>query len=420
MELYDLYTQYPIISTDTRKINPGSLFFALKGANFDGNKFAGMALEAGAAYAVVDDPSVIENDRFILVDNALSALQSLARQYRRHLDCKVIVVAGSNGKTTTKELVQRVLGSTFKTFATAGNLNNHIGVPLTLLSISRETEYAVIEIGANHVGENIFLCEIALPDYGIVTNCGKDHLEGFGGIDGVIRSNKEIYEYLLLEGGTAFINADDPTLTDIAGSVKKITYGTDTSNFISGEILAKFPFLKVRAGETEISSRLFGSFQLHNILAAAAIGKQAGVKHDAIREAIESYVPSNNRSQLIEWQDNKVLLDAYNANPSSMSEMISDFGELPHSRKIAVLGDMFELGEESDAEHKAIVEQLKNTDISEIILVGDLFAKQQNQSKATHFSRSEEARAYILSKGYKDSYFLVKGSRGMALEKIFS
>jgi UDP-N-acetylmuramoyl-tripeptide--D-alanyl-D-alanine ligase len=420
MDLYRLYCEKPLVSTDTRRIVPGSIFFALKGASFDGNRFAKSALEAGARYAVVDDPSVAENDRYLVVDDVLETLQELARNHRRHLNCKVIAVAGSNGKTTTKELMHRVLSTTFKTFATAGNLNNHIGVPLTLLSIPGETELAIIEIGANHVGENKFLCEIALPDFGIVTNCGKDHLEGFGGIQGVIESNREVYAYLNAYNGKAFINTDDPMLMEIAGSVPGIGYGTRAGNFVRGSILEKFPFVRVRIQDTDISSCLFGSFQLYNILSAAAAGLYFGVSAEAIKSAVESYTPSNNRSQLIEWNGNRVLLDAYNANPSSMGEMIRDFSELPHAGKIAVLGDMFELGEDSENEHRAIVEQLKESSLRQTILVGAQFARHRGISGALHFESTGEAGEYIRQQGFRDCYFLVKGSRGMALEKIFA
>jgi UDP-N-acetylmuramoyl-tripeptide--D-alanyl-D-alanine ligase len=420
MNLYELYRSNPVISTDTRKITSGSLFFALKGNNFDANLFAEEALRKGAAYAVVDDPSVVKDKRYVLVSDVLESLQKLAGEHRKNLNCPVIVIAGSNGKTTTKELLNKVLGIKYRAFATQGNLNNHIGVPITLLSIPKDTEFAIIEIGANHVGENRFLCGIATPDFGIVTNCGKDHLEGFGGINGVIQSNREVYDFLKESNGKCFINADDPLLMEMAEGIGKISYGREHSSAdIRGSLREKFPFIKVNVGGTDISSRLFGSFQLYNILCAVAAGSYFGVEMTLIKAAIEDYIPSNNRSQLIKWKNNTVLLDAYNANPSSMTEIVRDFGEMPHSHKVMILGDMFELGEESEKEHRAIVELVEKSGIREVILVGEMFSREASGKKATCFLKTDEAKEYVLNLNLNGAFILAKGSRGMALEKIF-
>lgn len=418
MNLLALYKKNPKISTDTRKIQEGSIFFALKGANFDGNKFASTAIGQGAAYVVVEDPSVVEDERYILVDDVLKSLQELSTAYRKTLSTKIIVVAGSNGKTTSKELLQAVLSKKLKTFSTPGNLNNHIGVPLTLLQMPEDTEIAVIEIGANHTLENAFLCEIAKPDFGLVTNCGKDHLEGFGGIEGVISSNKEVYDYLRETGGQTFINGDDTLLLSISEGVKRITYGADPSNDYSGTLKDLFPFVSVDYNGLTLDSHLFGSFHLYNILAATAVGAHFGVSLDDIREAVKEYTPVNNRSQIINWNNNKVLLDAYNANPSSMGEMISTFARFQHPLKVLVLGDMFELGKDEETEHAEMVDTALKSGAESSIFVGKAFAKHRS-ANGHFFENTEEAKRYIHEKGFKNAFFLVKGSRGMALERIF-
>lgn len=413
MALYELYLKHPTISTDTRTIEKDSLFFALKGESFDANKFAQQAIDNGAAYAIIDNPAKKTSERFILVDNTLTALQELARHHRQQLKTKIICIAGSNGKTTTKELTCRVLNSKFKTFGTIGNLNNHIGVPLCLLKLDNSYEFAVIEIGANHIGENLLLCEIVLPEFGIVTNCGKDHLEGFGSIEGVIQSNKELYDYLKTNNGISFVNQDDKTLIKISEGHQKFFYGSNTGKFIE-----QFPFVKYQTETCTMETHLLGSFQQFNIACAYTVGKYFDIADNLIKEAIETYVPKNNRSQIVEWNGNKLLLDAYNANPSSMSPMIKDFSDYPIKNKIAVLGDMFELGEYSYEEHRKIIEQLKQSQIDKVILVGKEF--QKHHTSFTHFENTKELKEWLLTQPLHDCFFLVKGSRGIALEKAFN
>ncbi|HMG69405.1 MAG TPA: UDP-N-acetylmuramoyl-tripeptide--D-alanyl-D-alanine ligase [Chitinophagaceae bacterium] len=412
MDLYDVFLQHPIISTDTRTVEPGSLFFALKGEKYDGNNFAQQALDSGAAYAVIQNPAKKTSDKFILVDDVLVALQALAKHHRNQLKTKIICVAGSNGKTTTKELIYRVLNSKFKTFATIGNLNNHIGVPICLLKLNSTYDFAVIEIGANHICENLLLCELAKPDFAVVTNCGKDHLEGFGSIEGVIKSNKEVYDYLKHNHGIAFVNQDDETLMNISNNIQRVFYGN-----ISGKLVEEFPFIKFQNEYQTIQSNLLGSFQFYNIACAVVIGNYFGVNQNLIRDAIESYKPSNNRSQIIEWNGNKILLDAYNANPSSMSAMIIDFSKYPIVNKIVILGDMFELGEYSDEEHKEMIRLLIERKLDNVILVGKEFKK--HNSPFIHFEKTSDLKDWLIKQNFKDFFFLVKGSRGIALENAF-
>jgi UDP-N-acetylmuramoyl-tripeptide--D-alanyl-D-alanine ligase len=413
MDLYPYFKASTGVITDSRKIREGCLFIALKGENFDGNKFAAQALEKGARYAVVSDPQVAVDERFLLVEDTLLALQQLSIAHRLALpDLTIIAIAGSNGKTTSKELLHRVLSKKYLTFATPGNWNNHIGVPLSLLSLTRDHRYAVIEIGANHQGENALLCEIALPDFGLVTNCGKDHLEGFGGVEGVIKANKEVYDHLLATGKPAFVNQDDPVLMEISEGVERILYGSNT-----GEITQHFPVITYQAGELVVKTHLLGSFQQYNLACAIAVGRHFGVEDADIAEALGSYIPQNNRSQVVEWQGNQLLLDAYNANPSSMSAMIADFSDYPVKNKFAVLGDMFEMGEYSFEEHRLIVEQLKQANIDTVALVGNEFAL--HETPFMHFPNTAAFRDWLLAQKLTGHYFLVKGSRGIALEKAF-
>ena len=431
MNILKLFQTCQKVSTDSRFVEPGSLFFGLKGPNFDGSRFAAEALNKGAKYAVVDRRLDYHDSRMIPVDDTLTALQQLAMDYRQSLrNLKLIAVAGSNGKTTTRELIFRVLKADYKVSATQGNLNNHIGLPLSVLAIDKTDEFAVIEMGASRPGEHALLCEISRPQYGILTNNGKDHLEGYGSEHAVIESNKEVYNYFERNNGLAFVNADDPVLIESSKTIKRVFYGSSVStrrpeNIASGRIISKFPTLTAAvettqgAGFFEVKSRLFGSFQLYNILAAAAFGAHFKVAPDKIRQAVESYTPANNRSQFITWHGNRVLLDAYNANPTSMASMIRDFSECPAENKTLVLGDMRELGTASESEHMNIIRLLKKERFYENIFIGEEFGKCRGAVQGAWFASVAEAKKYITPAQFKNCFFLVKGSRAMALETIF-
>jgi UDP-N-acetylmuramoyl-tripeptide--D-alanyl-D-alanine ligase len=433
-ELYKIFKDCPNISTDTRNIKKNSIFFALKGEIFDGNSFAQEALIKGAKFAIIDNPlyNIPSDDRLILVSDALTTLQKLAIYHREQLNIDIIAVTGSNGKTTVKELLSNILSQKYKTLYTKGNLNNHIGVPLSILEITDVHEIAVIEIGANHANEHTFLCNIAKPTYAIVTNCGKDHLEGFGSVEGVINANSEVFNYMKSVNGTCFVNNDDQVLLSASQKNNRILFGTsyelNDNLYLSGNIISKFPFLKVKLNKNKsidipdnfiLESHLFGSFHLYNILAATSIGLYFNVELTKIKNAIEEYIPKNNRSQLIEWNGNKLLLDAYNANPSSMIPMINDFAELNISNKMIILGDMFELGKESYKEHKSVIEVLLSKNFYKIILVGSEFAQHKHLLDCLHFNNYLELKEWLKTNNPKDLFILVKGSRGMKLEKAF-
>ncbi|MDX9906313.1 MAG: UDP-N-acetylmuramoyl-tripeptide--D-alanyl-D-alanine ligase, partial [Bacteroidales bacterium] len=343
-EIYALFQKYPGISTDSRDIRPGNLFFAIRGANFDGNRFANDALNIGAAYAIVDDPASVSNDRSILVEDVLGTLQEIARIHRSGIKAKVIGITGSNGKTTTKELIARVLSAGFNTLSTKGNLNNHIGVPLTILSITPDTEFAIVEMGANHPGEIAALCQIVRPDYGIITNIGKAHLEGFGSFEGVIRAKSELYDFLRNTGGIALVNQDDPLLMKLSAGLQTINYGSGKDARCNGQIIKQTPFLSLewsagnKSGTTV--TKLTGAYNFGNILAAICTGVTFGIEPQSIDDAVSAYVPDNNRSQWLKTRFNTLILDAYNANPSSMSAALMNFDTLEGKSKAAILGDM--------------------------------------------------------------------------------
>ncbi len=515
-QLYQLYLQHPVISTDTRKITPGCIFFALKGDKFDANKFAQLAIEAGAAYALIDDPAYRADERYILVEDVLTALQQLAKHHRLQLTIPVIGLTGTNGKTTTKELISAVLSEHFKTQFTQGNLNNHIGVPLTLLTIGASHEMAVIEMGANHQKEIAFLCTIAQPTHGLITNVGKAHLEGFGGFEGVKIGKGELYDYLkksesefpsspLLElsptnrdaagmtntpelvgdkpnkgegiaiatesrwlsgpkgaFGVAFINNDNPILLEMQkarGLENVIYYGTTgNNNLVSGSLLENSPYLTIQwansqTGESRaVKTQLTGAYNLDNILAAACIGVYFRLTHDEINRGIAGYQPKNNRSQIVQTATNTLICDYYNANPSSMIVAIENMDKLSANRKVLILGDMFELGDEAAAEHEAIIHKALDTAVDERIFIGEEFFKAglkassppllglsptnrnaadakstpelvgDNSNKgAGHsffYKSAEDAIAAIKANPIKNSTILIKGSRGMALERL--
>ncbi len=416
IELYEIYKQYPSVQTDTRKLKKDDLFFALKGPNFNANVFAETAIHNGAAYAIIDEAKYNTHTQMILVDNVLETLQQLAFYHRNQFDIPFIAITGSNGKTTTKELIHAVLSSTYKTYTTIGNLNNHIGIPLTLLSIQKDAELAVIEMGANHIGEIASYCTYALPGYGLITNVGKAHLEGFGGYEGVKRGKGELYDHLRTTNGTAFIMNDYDYLIEMSKGIKNIvTYGTSNADTI-GHIIQSEPFLQISADGMTINTQLVGSYNLPNVLAAIALGKYFKVSKADIQKALEGYSPTNSRSQLIEKNGNKIILDAYNANPSSMKAAIENFARIPAANKILILGAMAELGQESINEHQAIVDLIQQYEWNDVVVVGGDFLKIPSPFQT--FNNAGEAATWFRSRHFSDSYFLIKGSRSMQMEKV--
>ena len=407
-ELYDIFRRYPRISTDTRRIEPGSVFFALHGATFDGNRFAADALSKGAAYAVVDDPAAVIGDRTVLVGDTLEALQELAREHRRELAIPILAISGSNGKTTTKELVSRVLAERFEVYATHGNLNNHIGVPLTLLAMTRDTEFGVVEMGASACGEIALLASVAEPNYGILTNIGRAHLEGFGGPEGIRRGKGELFDFLAANGGHAFVPADDEILTGMAAERDSLAAEYYSASLADG-----------------IENHLEGSYNRFNIAAAVAVGRYFDVPDERIRHAIAGYVPDNNRSQRIGTSRNTLVADCYNANPSSMRASVGNFLAEPleeRQRRVLILGDMLELGDWSEREHAAIIEMAAQDPEAELLLVGPEFAKAydglaEKPANVTLCPTRDDLISLLKVSPVEHSLVLVKGSHGMGLEQ---
>jgi UDP-N-acetylmuramoyl-tripeptide--D-alanyl-D-alanine ligase len=434
--LYQLFLQHPHISTDTRKIEPGSIFFALKGDKFDANTFAKQAIEAGAAYVVIDKPDFKFGEQYLLVNDSLTALQDLARHHRQQLKIPVIGLTGTNGKTTTKELIYSVLSQKFHTLATQGNLNNHIGVPLTILNINATHQMAVIEMGANHQKEIAFLCTISQPTHGLITNVGKAHLEGFGGVEGVKKGKGELYDFLKATKGVVFINTDSPELIKMQTDRhlgNAYDYGLNPIiNYVHGKITGNTPFLSLvwtRQNEKshEITSQLTGEYNFHNILAAICIGCFFKLTPDEINKGVEGYQPKNNRSQIVRTATNTLICDYYNANPSSMAVAIENMDKIEAKHKVLILGDMFELGDEAAEEHLAIVKKALSVNTEKIIFVGKEFGKISASSPSLVFSqtnrtgffeKTEDVAAELKSNPIKNSTVLIKGSRGMALERL--
>ncbi len=419
-ELYDIYLQYPNVQTDTRKLQKGDLFFALKGDSFDGNEYAGKALEMGASYAVIDNQKYYLNEKTILVDNVLECLQALARFHREQFTIPFIAITGSNGKTTTKELVHTALKTTYCTYATEGNLNNHIGVPLTLLKIKKDAQMAIIEMGANHQKEIESYCQIALPTHGLINNCGKAHLEGFGGIEGVRKGKGELYDYLRQREGSIFINTDYNYLQQMAmGIQNQISYGSNEAN-LQGKVYRNEPFLEVAIispnKECLIKTQMVGAYNFPNVMAAVAVASHFNIHIDIIKKAIEEYAPSNSRSQLITKGSQTIILDAYNANPSSMQEAIKNFALSDYPNKIVMLGGMKELGEDSLVEHQQIIKQLQDTNWNQVILVGGDF--QNVPHPYLYFETAVEAGNWYKSQKIENTALLIKGSRAYTMEKI--
>ncbi len=426
-DLYKIYLQYPLIKTDTRKIVPGDLFFALKGPNFNGNHFVKNALDAGAAYAIIDEEIDFSNKRLIKTDDVLLTLQRLAKHHREQFNnlsrpggIPFIAITGSNGKTTTKELVHEVLSSSYKTYTTRGNLNNHIGVPLTILKINRDAQMAVIEMGANHLKEIESYCMYALPTHGLITNCGKAHLEGFGSEEGVRQGKGELFDFLRENGGTAFVNCDDNFIKTKGTGIKNIiTYGISEGS-VMGRSISSSTLLEVEitagANIGLMKTQLVGHYNLLNVLAAVTIGKHFNISDKKIKAAIENYIPSNSRSQLIKQGTNTIILDAYNANPASMKAAIENFAHMEATNKILMIGSMMELGTESDKEHNEIIKLINKYKWTNVILVGDNF--KNTIHTYTHFDDAAISKTWMKNQNIENTHILIKGSRSMRMEKV--
>ena len=424
-DLYEIYKSYPQVQTDTRQLKKGDLYFALKGPNFNGNEFALQALEQGAAYAIVDEPvdaSAHLQKRILLVEDVLSSLQALAKFHRAQFNIPFIAITGSNGKTTTKELVAAVLSSHYTIYTTKGNLNNHIGVPLTLLSIQQDAQFAIIEMGANHLKEIESYCSYTLPTHGMITNCGKAHLEGFGSEEGVKKGKGELFDYLRAHQGTVFLMQDFDYLVKMTQGISNIIgYGKEHGQ-IQADAIDHNGMLTVQIKKgieiDSIQTHLVGNYNLPNVLAAVAIGHHFKVPNDKIKMAIENYIPSNSRSQLLNWNNNEVILDAYNANPSSMKLAVENFAKMNKQNKMVCLGGMRELGADTLMEHQMLIDQLKETNWKQVMLVGSEF-KPCNHN-FLYFDTVLEAKAWLQAQELKGYTLLIKGSRGIQMEQLIA
>jgi len=417
-ELHQLFLKSNGVATDTRCIEPNQLFFALKGDNFNGNKFALEALKNDAGYAIIDENEYAKTEQFITVTNVLETLQELANYHRNYLGVPILAITGSNGKTTSKELIDAVLSKKFNTVATVGNLNNHIGVPLTLLSMNKTTEFGIVEMGANHPKEIESLCKIAQPDYGYITNFGKAHLEGFGSIEGVIAAKSELYNYLKENNKFLFLNADDPIQQKQLSYKNSFSFGSSKSN-IPVEYIIDKEYAEVQCNGIVFNSFLPGNYNAINMAAAICVGHYFEVPVKSIKEAITNYTPQNNRSQIIELGKTTLLMDAYNANPTSMKAALESFNKFPANNKVAILGDMFELGATSEKEHQDLVTYLENLNFSRVFLVGTNFKKAKaNSPKIQQFEKFQELEEAIISTDLQNTKVFIKGSRGMALERL--
>ncbi|MFP4366069.1 MAG: UDP-N-acetylmuramoyl-tripeptide--D-alanyl-D-alanine ligase [Bacteroidales bacterium] len=424
-ELYSIFKDSSGVTTDSRSGAPGRIFFALHGDNFDGHHYVEQALNKGCIKAVIDDNDFAVPGKTILVDNVLTSLQQLACYYRQTFNIPVLAITGSNGKTTTKELIREVLSRRFKILATCGNLNNHIGVPLTLLKLESDHEIAVIEMGANHIGEINALCNIAMPTHGLITNIGYAHLEGFGSYEGVKKAKGELFQYLKDTGGTAFINSDRAELVNISQELrlKQLTYGTGEGYFVGGTLLDHGEHLEAEltsrgfAGTLKIKTRLTGTYNFENVLAAAVSGIFFGVPPEEVKYAVENYVPGNNRSQITITPNNKLLMDAYNANPDSMLAAITNFSSLQGENKSVILGDMLELGEYAEEEHIKIVNVIKDLDFKEVMLVGEVFKRIPAPDNFIRFEDTDQLVEWMKINPLTSRFVLLKGSRGIKLEK---
>lgn len=427
-ELYRLFINCnQKITTDTRKLEQGAIFFALKGDNFDANTFAQQAVDAGCAYSIVDSETVSNETTILLVNDVLETLQQLAKHHRQQLKFPVIGITGSNGKTTNKELIHAVLSKKYNTYATKGNLNNHIGVPLTLLALTNEHEMAIVEMGANHQGEIAMLSDLSDPDYGMITNIGKAHLEGFGGLEGVKKGKSELYKHIKQKKGKIFINGNDSVLTELSNDLDKIYYGENSNFDVHGKLFLNSEFVEFKwniksespDNQPLVKTHMFGQYNFINLLCAACIGNYFGVKETDINDALASYMPEMNRSQVKKTESNTLILDAYNANPSSMSLAIDNFNKQVFENKIVILGDMLELGEYSEQEHEKIIKQIENCTFKTVVFVGVQFFKLKDRFNHYYFYENiEDFKKDDTTNRISGSNILIKGSRGIQLEKI--
>jgi UDP-N-acetylmuramoyl-tripeptide--D-alanyl-D-alanine ligase len=418
--LYQNYRKTGKVSTDTRQITPGSIFFALKGEKFNANQFAEEALAKGAQLAVIDEAAFAKDNRYVVVENVLKTLQQLARYHRDQLTIPIIGLTGSNGKTTSKELLNAVLAKKFRTFATKGNLNNHIGVPLSVLSIDNTVEIAVIEMGANHVGEIADLCNIANPTHGFITNIGKAHIGTFGGFDNIIRGKSELYMHLINQQGTVFINSQNPILFNMAKRFKNPLLYPAKGDYFHCELIGADPYIKVRTEDgREAQTKLIGAYNFENIATALCIGKFFGVDASLALQAVAEYEPANMRSQVIKKNTNTIILDAYNANPSSMEAAIRNLADMKADHKVLILGDMFELEEEAEAEHRNMGKLIRDLGFTDVLLCGELMSSALKEfPRAKHFYKKEDLLEYLKQNPISQATVLVKASRGIGLEAV--
>ncbi len=421
-KIYELFLKCRSVTTDSRRIKAGDLFFALRGDNFNGNTFALQAIDSGAVCAIVDDSSLPSHDQLLQVEDVLATLHELAAHHRKQMKAKVLAITGSNGKTTTKELISAVLARKYKVISTKGNLNNHIGVPLTLLTIDENTEFAVVEMGANHQGEIRKLASIASPDYGLITNIGKAHLEGFGGFTGVINAKSELYAYIDDHGGQVFVHADDPLLMTLTAHIQRFTYGSGLDCSVYAELVSVDPFVHLawefKNMQSVLKTRIIGEYNAPNIMAAVAVGCWFGLDKLQINEALAAYLPSNSRSQLIESGKNRIIMDAYNANPVSMEAAIRNFDKFRTGSHWLILGDMLELGHESEVEHALILKLITDLDFKNVILVGPHFGSVYAGDDWLHFEKTSELLDYLKTHSISACDILLKASRGIGLEKV--
>ena len=435
-QLYELFLKYPKICIDSRKAEKGALFFALKGDNFDGNKFAEKALEK-CEFAIVDDQNIVKDDKYIIVEDALSMLQNLAKYHRKRLGLPIIAITGTNGKTTTKELIAIIMSTKYTVGYTQGNFNNHIGVPLTLLSFNSEHEFGIVEMGANHIGEIAMLCKIIAPDFGIITNVGKAHIEGFGSFEGVKKAKAELYQYLYENDGVAFVNYDNELLEDMNPPHSIIYYGTKGFTHCQGRIEENGIYLKLRyigsddeINENEdidwakkgklINTKLFGQYNFENVMAAISVADNFKIPKNLIIKAIENYSPDNNRSEILDTDANKLVIDSYNANPTSMKVALEDFNQVSFDNKIVVLGDMFELGDSSVREHGSLIGLIEKMNFEKVILVGENFFRYNDHKEFVFLKETDDLIEYLSANKLSGKSILIKGSRGMKMERIIS